>query len=113
MLPSQGSLFFLFPVVHYATVPLSKETQLNLGKVYSKNKRGSWSECVTKNKEIRFTFLDFYRSGPSCSNGGQCYPPDKSLSRDKYWANQVSQYAVKMDLPFGKRYPPFEQLEPG
>ena len=46
-LPSQGSLFFLFPVIHYATVPLSKETQINLGKVYSKTKRGSWSECVT------------------------------------------------------------------
>ena len=59
VLPSQGSLFFLFPVIHYATVPLSKETQLNLGKVYSKNKRGSWSECVTKNKQIRFTLLDF------------------------------------------------------
>ena len=72
-------------------------------------------DCVNVNeiasdRDIIYIFMKYiYKiSRPGCSNVGQRYPPDKSLSS----GGKLLHYPLDRFLSCGQRYPTFEQLGP-
>ena len=49
-------------------------------------------------------------SSPTCSEVGQRYPPDKSLSNGSVLGKPIVLYVLDSGLSSGQSYPPFEQL---